>query len=100
MISIDEMSYDTVAHYGIVSSISDGIITIIGMTDVSYGEMIEIIADMKFISGMVLNIEEDKISAILFSSDINVKPGQEVFKNNMLMSVPVGDSLLGRLLIL
>jgi hypothetical protein len=32
--------------------------------------MIEIIADYQFLSGMVLNIEEDKISAILFSSDI------------------------------
>jgi len=90
-------AYASFANYGIVSSISDGIITIIGLSDVCYGEMIEIIADLEFISGMVLNIEEDKISAILFSSDINVKPGLEVFKTDVLMSVPVGDSLLGRI---
>jgi F-type H+-transporting ATPase subunit alpha len=86
------------ANYGIVISISDSIITVIGLTDVCYGEMIEIIiADEEFISGMVLNIEEDKVNAILFSSDINVKPGQEVFRRNFLMSVPVGDGLLGKI---
>jgi F-type H+-transporting ATPase subunit alpha len=89
--------YPSLSNYGLVSSISDGIITIIGLADVCYGEMIEIIADYQFLSGMVLNIEQDKISAILFSSDINVKPGLEVFKTNILMSVPVGDSLLGRI---
>jgi F0F1-type ATP synthase alpha subunit len=45
---------------------------------------------------MVLNIEEDSISAIIFSSDINIKPGQDVFRRFTLMSVPTGKNLLGR----
>ena len=47
--------------------------------------------------GMVLNIEEKKVSAIIFSSDRNIKPGQEVIMKSVLMSVPVGDKLLGRI---
>jgi F-type H+-transporting ATPase subunit alpha len=47
--------------------------------------------------GMVLNIEEKKVSAIIFSSDRNIKPGQEVIMKSVLMSVPVGDTLLGRI---
>lgn len=46
---------------------------------------------------MVLNIEEDSISAIIFSSDINIKPGQDVFRRFTLMSVPTGKNLLGRI---
>jgi F-type H+-transporting ATPase subunit alpha len=47
--------------------------------------------------GMVLNIEEKKVNAIIFSSDRNIKPGQEVIMKSVLMSVPVGDKLLGRI---
>lgn len=47
--------------------------------------------------GMVLNIELNKVSAIIFSSDINIKPGQEVIGTARLMRVPVGDNLLGRI---
>lgn len=47
--------------------------------------------------GMVLNIEEDSISAIISSSDINIKPGQDVFRRFTLMSVPTGKNLLGRI---
>jgi F-type H+-transporting ATPase subunit alpha len=59
--------------------------------------MIEVITGADVAIGMVLNIEENKVSAIIFSSDINIKPGQEVIKQSVLMSVPTGDTLLGRI---
>jgi len=83
---------------GIVTGISDNIVNIVGLYDVAYGEMIEVLTGIDNAMGMVLNIEENKVSAIIFSSDINIKPGQEVIKKSMLMSVPIGDNLLGRII--
>jgi F-type H+-transporting ATPase subunit alpha len=82
---------------GIVSAISDGIVSIVGIFGVSYGEMIEILTGVEIVKGMVLNIETSKVSAVVFTSDINIKPGQEVLRNSVLMSVPTGDALLGRI---
>jgi F-type H+-transporting ATPase subunit alpha len=59
--------------------------------------MIEIFTDIDTATGMVLNIEQKKVSAIIFSSDINIKPGHEVKGTSRLMRVPVGDTLLGRI---
>jgi F-type H+/Na+-transporting ATPase subunit alpha len=69
----------------------------VGLYDVSFGEMIEVLTGIDVVMGMVLNIEEKKVSAIIFSSDRNIKPGQEVLMKSVLMSVPVGDKLLGRI---
>jgi F-type H+-transporting ATPase subunit alpha len=69
----------------------------VGLYDVSFGEMIEVLTGIDVVMGMVLNIEEKKVSAIIFSSDRNIKPGQEVIMKSVLMSVPVGDKLLGRI---
>ena len=85
------------SQLGIVTGISDNIVSIVGLYGVAYGEMIEVLTGNDNAMGMVLNIEENKVSAIIFSSDINIKPGQEVLKKSMLMSVPVGDNLLGRI---
>lgn len=82
---------------GIVTSISDNIVNIIGLYNVAYGEMIEIFTSVDIATGMVLNIEQKKVSAIIFSSDINIQPGQHVKGTGRLMRVPVGDTLLGRI---
>jgi F-type H+-transporting ATPase subunit alpha len=82
---------------GLVTGISDNIVSIIGLYDVAYGEMIEIITGRIKTMGMVLNIEDTKVSAIIFTSDIFIKPGQDVLKTCALMSVPIGDNLLGRI---
>src|SRR3546814_5615396 len=50
----------------------------------------------KKIIGMVLNLEPDKISAVVLGDDSEVKPGQIVARNFDLMGVPVGEGLLGR----
>jgi len=95
-ISIDP-DYEYYHNVGVVTNISDGIVSIIGLYDVAFGEMIDILTGVEIVQGMVLNIEEDKISAVIFTSDINIKPGQDVLRKNMLMSVPTGDDLLGRI---
>lgn len=90
----DTFDYSTI---GLVIGISDNIVNIVGLYDVAFGEMIEILTGVESAMGMVLNIEENKVSAIIFSSDINIKPGQEVVRTCVLMSVPTGDNLLGRI---
>jgi len=94
---IEPNNYDY-SKLGIVTGISDNIVSIVGLYDVAYGEMIEVLTGVENAMGMVLNIEENKVSAIIFTSDINIKPGQEVLKKSMLMSVPIGDNLLGRIM--
>jgi len=92
-----ELNNINAAKLGIVIGISDNIVTMVGLYDVSFGEMIEVLTGIDIVMGMVLNIEEKKVSAIIFSSDRNIKPGQEVLMKSVLMSVPVGDKLLGRI---
>jgi len=84
-------------NMGKVTGISDNIVSIVGLFNVKYGEMISVSFGTGNAVGMVLNIEEDSISAIIFSSDINIKPGQDVFRRFTLMSVPTGKNLLGRI---
>jgi F-type H+-transporting ATPase subunit alpha len=93
----NDIIYEDAAKSGIVTGISDNIVTMVGLYDVSFGEMIEVLTGIDVVMGMVLNIEEKKVSAIIFSSDRNIKPGQEVLMKSVLMSVPVGDKLLGRI---
>jgi len=81
---------------GIVVSISDGIVGIIGLENVANGEVIEFLAGSKKIAGMVLNLEPQKISAVVLGDDSEIKPGQTVTRKFDLMGVPVGESLLGR----
>jgi len=83
---------------GIVLEISDGIVTISGLYDVTFGEMIDIIipGSNKPIIGIILNIEYFQVSAVIFSNDIDVVPGYIVMRKYILMSVPTGTALLGR----
>jgi len=61
---------------------ADNIVNIVGLYNVAYGEMVEVFTGKQTkVQGMVLNIEQDKISAIIFSGDIDIKPGQVVVKN-------------------
>jgi F-type H+-transporting ATPase subunit alpha len=81
---------------GIVESIGDGIVSIKGMDDVANGEMVSFQAGKKAISGLILNLEFSKVSAVVFEKDVEIKPGQYVIRKHELMSVPTGQSLLGR----
>jgi len=84
---------------GVVVSISDGIVGISGLDNVANGEVIEFVAGSKRIAGMVLNLEPNKVSAVVLGEDSEIKPGQYVIRKFDLMGVPVGEGLLGRVLI-
>jgi len=83
---------------GVVLEVADGIVTISGLTNVAFGEMIEIVIPSgENIIGIILNIEFSQVSAVIFSNDIDVVPGYMVFRKYFLMSVPTGKALLGRI---
>ena len=82
---------------GIVDSISDGIVNIKGLNDVTYGEMIVICTSTVDVTGIVLNLDETNVSAIILNNEIEIKPGQYVVRKYELMSVPTGQELLGRI---
>ena len=89
-------------NIGIIESVGDGIINILGLQNASNGEMVEILfaylMDNKFRTqkALILNLGPKWVSAVCLASDNLVKPGQFVLLTNELMSIPVGDSLLGR----
>ncbi len=81
---------------GIVESVGDGIINILGLQKAANGEMVEICTSEKNQKGLILNLGPKWVSAVALSSDFRIKPGQFVFLTHELMSIPVGDALLGR----
>jgi F-type H+-transporting ATPase subunit alpha len=81
---------------GLVETVSDGIVNIHGLAKVANGEMINFCVGNENIYGLVLNLEATHVSAIVLGLDSKIKPGQYVFRKHVLMSVPTGQGLLGR----
>lgn len=79
---------------GVVISISDGIATVIGLKEVCAGEMIEF--TRTGLVGMVLNLNENNVGAVVFGSERDVVEGDLVKRTEELFSVPTGEALLGR----
>ena len=78
---------------GTVLQVSDGIVTIYGLSKAMYGEMLEFENGIK---GVVLNLKADHIGAIVFGDYTLVKEGQSVRATQKILEVPVGNSLVGR----
>ncbi len=78
---------------GTVVSLSDGIVTIHGLSDVMSGEMIEFSGNL---FGMVLNLERDSVGAVVLGDYKNISEGDKVKCTGRILEVPVGDALLGR----
>jgi F-type H+-transporting ATPase subunit alpha len=83
----------TKSNVGIVREIGDGAAKVEGLSDVMLNEMIEFPGG---IYGLALNLEETEVGCVLLGSDANIKAGDEVRTTGRLLSVPVGKSLLGR----
>lgn len=96
--NISPRDYELFQTVGIVTGVSDGIVTILGMSNVAYGETIDILTMVSPVVCLVLNVERDKIGAIALDSDINIKPGLYAICSGRLMSVATGDCLLGRII--
>ena len=80
-------------NLGTVVEVGDGIATIYGLRDVILGELLEFKND---VYGMVMNLDEDSISAVLLGEANLVKEGDTVKGTGKVATVPVGDELLGR----
>jgi F-type H+-transporting ATPase subunit alpha len=78
---------------GVVLQVGDGIARVYGLSNAMAGELLEFPGG---IMGMVLNLEEDNVGAVLFGSDLQIKEGDTVKCTGRIASVPVGDALIGR----
>ncbi|MCA1962754.1 MAG: F0F1 ATP synthase subunit alpha [Prosthecobacter sp.] len=83
----------TKSNVGVVREIGDGAAKIEGLSDVMLNEMIEFPGGLY---GLALNLEETEVGCVLLGSGENIKAGDEVRTTGRLLSVPVGMSLLGR----
>ncbi|MDZ4285714.1 MAG: F0F1 ATP synthase subunit alpha, partial [Candidatus Sungbacteria bacterium] len=83
---------------GRVLEVGDGIAKISGMSGVSSQEMIEFETSEGMISGIAFNLEEDTVGAIILGEYTRVKEGDIARPTGRVLSVPVGDELIGRVL--
>ena len=82
-----------VADVGTVIQVADGIARIYGLENAMQGELLEFPGE---VYGMVLNLEEDNVGAVLLGSQKNINEGDTVKTTGRVVEVPVGDALLGR----
>ncbi len=82
-----------VAEVGTVFSVGDGIARIHGLERCMAGELLELPHD---VTGIALNLEEDSVGAVLFGEYNEIREGDEVRRSKRIMSVPVGDAMVGR----
>ena len=78
---------------GTIVKVGDGIAIIQGLAKAMASELLLFPND---VYGMVLNLEEDSIGAVLMGDDTNIKEGDVVKRTGRIVEVPVGDELLGR----
>ena len=82
-----------VSDVGTVIQVADGIARVHGLEKAMQGELLEFPGD---IYGMVLNLEEDNVGAVLLGNSKNINEGDTVKTTGRVVEVPVGDVLLGR----
>src|SRR5881392_1732875 len=83
----------TIAEVGTVIKVGDGIAEVHGLEKVMASELLEFPHDVR---GLALNLEEDKVGTVLFGDFQKIKEGDEVKRTRRIMSVPVGDPIIGR----
>src|SRR5690348_9553536 len=84
-ISVDEV--------GTVITLGDGIARVHGLDKVMAGELLSFPHD---VAGIAMNLEEDQVGVVLLGEYTEIKEGDEVKRTGRIMSVPVGDALVGR----
>jgi len=82
-----------VAEVGTVISVGDGIARIHGVERAMAGEMLEF---PNGLFGIALNLEEESVGAVLLGRSTEIKEGDQVKRTGRIISVPVGDAMLGR----
>src|SRR5690348_17340604 len=82
-----------VDQVGTVISLGDGIARVHGLDKVMAGELIEFPHN---VAGLAMNLDEDQVGAVLLGDYTEIKEGDEVKRTGRIMSVPVGEALIGR----
>src|SRR5437879_5667311 len=83
----------TVDEVGTVISLGDGIARLHGLDKVMAGELLSFPHGL---AGIAMNLEEDQVGVVLLGDYTEIKEGDEVKRTGRIMSVPVGDALVGR----
>jgi len=83
----------TKQNVGTVREIGDGVAKVEGLTDAMYNEMLDF---GDGVTGLVLNLEETEVGAIILGDYTGIKEGREVRTTGKVLQVPVGMGLLGR----
>ena len=78
---------------GTIITVGDGIALIYGLQNAMAGELLRFHGD---VYGMVLNLEEEHVGAVLMGDDSNIREGDEVKRTGRIVEVPVGNGMLGR----
>ena len=89
---IESVKTQTNKTTGFVTSVADGVANISGVYSAMAGELLDI-GETK---AMVMDLEEDNISAVLLGNDTDIVKGTQVTSTGKVVEVPVGDELLGR----
>ena len=82
-----------VSEVGTVIQVADGIARVHGLEKAMQGELLEFPGE---VYGMVMNLEEDNVGAVLLGSSRNINEGDTVKTTGRVVEVPVGDEMLGR----
>ena len=82
-----------VSDVGTVIQVADGIARVHGLENAMQGELLEFPGE---VYGMVLNLEEDNVGAVLLGSQKNINEGDTVKTTGRVVEVPVGNAMLGR----
>jgi F-type H+/Na+-transporting ATPase subunit alpha len=82
-----------VDEVGTVITLGDGIARVHGLDKVMAGELLSFPHD---VAGLAMNLEEDQVGVVLLGEYTEIKEGDEVKRTGRIMSVPVGDALIGR----
>jgi F-type H+/Na+-transporting ATPase subunit alpha len=82
-----------VKEVGTVLSVGDGIARIHGLEKVMYGELIDF---PHHVVGIAMNLEEDNVGSVLLGEFSKIKSGDQVQRTKRIMSVPIGEELVGR----
>src|SRR5450755_1638955 len=89
-------NYETkiaVDEVGTVMSVGDGIARVYGLDKVMAGELLEFPHN---VAGLAMNLEEDQVGTVLLGDYTEIQEGDEVKRTGKIMSVPVGDAMIGR----
>jgi F-type H+-transporting ATPase subunit alpha len=82
-----------VADVGTVIEVGDGIARIHGLAAAKYNELLQFPGD---VNGIVLNLEEDSVAAVILGDDSDIREGDEVRCTDRISEIPVGGALIGR----